>query len=121
MVTTAVQNAVPRQQLGTATAAGVMFRQIGGSLGVAVFGALFSAGIATAMARAGLDLPAEFEIGPDSVAQLAPAVQAVIGTAVASALHPIFWIVSALGAMGFVMALRLEEIPLANRMVPRGE
>ena len=121
VVTTAVQNAVPRQQLGTATAAGVMFRQIGGSLGVAVFGALFSAGIATAMARAGLDLPAEFEIGPDSVAQLAPAVQAVIGTAVASALHPIFWIVSALGAMGFVMALRLEEIPLANRMVPRGE
>jgi hypothetical protein len=45
----------------------------------------------------------------------------VIGTAVASALHPIFWIVSVLGAMGFVLALRLEEIPLANRMVPRGE
>jgi len=121
VVTTAVQNAVPRQQLGTATAAGVMFRQIGGSLGVAVFGALFSAGIATAMAKAGLDLPAEFEIGPEAVAQLAPAVQAVIGTAVASALHPIFWIVSVLGAMGFVLALRLEEIPLANRMVPRGE
>ena len=40
VVTTAVQNAVPRQQLGTATAAGVMFRQIGGSLAVAAFGAL---------------------------------------------------------------------------------
>ncbi len=121
VVTTAVQNAVPRQQLGTATAAGVMFRQIGGSLGVAVFGALFSAGIATAMAGAGLDLPADFEIGPDAVAGLAPAVQAVIATAVASALHPIFWIVAVLGAMGFVLALRLEEIPLATRIVPRGE
>ena len=42
MVTTAVQNAVPRPQLGTATAAGVMFRQIGGSLAVAVFGAIWA-------------------------------------------------------------------------------
>ena len=64
---------------------------------------------------------AECETGPHSVAQPARAVQAVTAPAVASALHPIFWIVSALGAMGFVMPLRLEEIPLANRMVPRGE
>ena len=37
------------------------------------------------------------------------------------ALHPIYWIVAAMGVMGFGFALVLEEVPLINRMVPREE
>ena len=37
----AVQNAVPYEQLGVATSGTAMFRSIGGSLGVSLFGALF--------------------------------------------------------------------------------
>lgn len=121
VVTTAVQNAVPRHQLGTATAASVMFRQIGGSLAVAAFGTLFALRMASALAGAGVELPAGIQLGPESIAGFNPAVRAVAAAAVASALHPIFWIVAALGALGFVLALRLEEIPLAGPVAPRGE
>ncbi len=38
----AVQNAVPYEHLGTATSAATFFRSIGGSFGVAVFGAIFN-------------------------------------------------------------------------------
>lgn len=42
----AVQNALPQRLLGTATSANMFFRQIGGTLGVAVFGAVVAATIA---------------------------------------------------------------------------
>ena len=38
----AVQNAVPYEQLGTATSGATFFRMIGGSFGTAVFGAIFA-------------------------------------------------------------------------------
>lgn len=121
VVTTAVQNAVPRQQLGTATAAGVMFRQIGGSLAVAAFGALFTARMVASLAAQGVNLPAGVEIGPQQMAGFDQALKAEVAAAVVSAIHPIYWAVAVLGAIGFFVALRLEEIPLANRVVPRGE
>lgn len=117
VVTAAVQNAVPREMLGTATAAGVMFRQIGGSLGVAVFGAMFSSRIAATIGTS--DAPAE--IGPGMLATLPPEAQARIAGVIAEALHPIYIIVACLAAAGFLIATRLEEVPLRNRFVPRGE
>lgn len=120
VVTTAVQNAVPRPQLGTATAAGVMFRQIGGSLAVAVFGALFSARLAAGLGTGAEALSAE-RIGPQSLAALPPELQAKVGEVIANAVLPIYWIVLVLAIGGFVAALMLKEIPLANRMVPKGE
>ncbi len=41
----AVQNAMPQSKLGTATSANMFFRQIGGTLGVAVFGAIVASTI----------------------------------------------------------------------------
>jgi hypothetical protein len=38
----AVQNAVPYEQLGVATSESTLFRQIGGSIGVSMFGAIFA-------------------------------------------------------------------------------
>jgi EmrB/QacA subfamily drug resistance transporter len=49
LLTLAVQNALPEDKLGAATSANQFFRQIGGTLGVGVFGALI-----TARVRAGL-------------------------------------------------------------------
>jgi EmrB/QacA subfamily drug resistance transporter len=120
VVTTSVQNAVPREQLGTATAAGLMFRQVGGSLSVALFGALFAVWMAAGIG----DLPGfsgGLEIGPQMLAGLPEAARERIGAAVVDALHPIFLIAAGMAAVGFVFALLLQEIPLANRMVPKGE
>ncbi|HET8977368.1 MAG TPA: MDR family MFS transporter, partial [Solirubrobacteraceae bacterium] len=41
----AIQNAVKPRQIGTATAAANLFRALGGSVGVAVFGAIFAGGL----------------------------------------------------------------------------
>ncbi len=118
VVTTAVQNAVSREVMGTATAAGLMFRQVGGSLAVALFGTIFAARMGTAL---GADMEIAGEIGPQMLKNLPVDMQAQVGQAVAQAIHPIFWIAAGLGAVGFVMALILEEIPLKNRQVPVAE
>src|SRR3954464_5045795 len=43
VLTVAVQNAVPRTDIGIATASANLFRALGGSVGVALFGAIFAA------------------------------------------------------------------------------
>lgn len=123
VLTTAAQNAVERQQLGTATAAGLMFRQVGGSIAVAAFGALFAARMSAQMAGAGSAFAggAGLELGPQAMRSLPPEAKAMIGEAVSTAIHPIFFIASGLAVLGFVLALVLREVKLSNRMVPRGE
>ena len=118
VVTTAVQNAVPREMLGTATAAGLLFRQIGGSLAVAAFGALFAARLASALG--GFELGSG-EIGPQMMAGLAPEMRSALALEVADALRPIFWIAAGLGALGVLFSLILEEVPLVGRQVATGE
>ncbi|WP_420860024.1 MDR family MFS transporter [Marivivens marinus] len=119
VVTTSVQNAVPREQLGTATAAGVMFRQIGGSLAVALFGAIFAARMA---AELGTEvMGGGLEMGPRALASLPPEAREAVAGAVVNALHPVYWTAAGLTVCGLFFAVRLQEIPLTNRMVPRGE
>jgi EmrB/QacA subfamily drug resistance transporter len=48
----AVQHAVPREQLGIATSLNQFFRSIGGAMGVALLGALMTAGLAANLRRA---------------------------------------------------------------------
>jgi MFS family permease len=116
VTTTVVQNAVPRAQMGTATASGVMFRQIGGSVAVAIFGALF------ALRMGGVaDLPDAASLSPAALAQLPTELRETAAQAVSFALHPIYWIVLVLALIGVVLALILREIPLTSRMVPKDE
>ena len=122
VVTTAVQNTVPRQQIGTATAAGLMFRQIGGSVAVALFGALFAARMAAGLGGTQVEGLADVaELGPQTLARLPEATRAVIALVVSDALHPICWIAMALAATGVALTLVLREVPLSARMLPKGE
>ncbi len=121
VVTTAVQNAVPRQTLGTATAAGILLRQCGGALGVAAFGALFNARLMSGLGDAAALLGGGAQLGPQSMAKLAPEMQATVAAAVINAIHPIYWIAAGMAIVALIFALVLEEVPLVNRMVPKGE
>ncbi|MDP3866906.1 MDR family MFS transporter [Phenylobacterium sp.] len=47
----AVQNAVPFHQIGVATSSGQFVRQIGSTMGVALFGALLTSGLASELAK----------------------------------------------------------------------
>ncbi|WP_323036651.1 MDR family MFS transporter [Pararhodobacter sp.] len=115
ILSTAVQNAVPRALLGTATASGIMFRQIGGSLAVAVFGAMMAARLAS---RMGGQINLASEMAPQALAQLDPALRDSIADAVVNAIAPIYWIVAAMAVLGFLVSWRLQEIPLASHTVP---
>ncbi len=126
VVTTAVQNAVPRELLGTATASGLMFRQIGGSLGVAAFGALFATRMAAGMASptgavGGGGEGGGMAISPQTLASMPAEMRTQIADAVVNAIHPIFIIAAILAGVGLLFAFFLEEIVLKNRMVPQGE
>ena len=116
VVTTAVQNAVPRQQLGTATAAGLMFRQVGGSVAVALFGAIFAAGLERLLG--GVSLPgvaSVAELGPQAMLHLPNDAREAVGLAVGEALQPVYWIALVLAVSGILFSLLMEEIPLEAR------
>lgn len=121
VVTTAVQNAVPREAMGTATAAGILVRQTGGALGVAAFGALFSSRLLAGLGDAAAALGGGAQLGPQTLAKLSPAQMIQVSGAVIDAIHPIFWIAAGMSAVGLAFCFLLQEVPLTNRMVPKGE
>jgi len=113
--TTATQNAVPREMLGVATAGLTLFRQVGGSIGVSVFGAIFTARLASGLGGllpAGVDTAS---LRGDMVAALPQPVRDQVLTAFTNALSPIFLIGAAAAVIGFVIALFLREVPLRGR------
>jgi len=121
VVTTAVQNAVPRKVMGTATAAGLMFRQIGGSVAVALFGALFANRMADALAGYPAAASLGANIGPQTLAKLPAEMRTVVSDSVVHALHPIYLIAAGVAVVGLIFSFFLEEIPLANRRVVKAE
>ena len=100
----AVQQSVERTQLGVATSLNQFTRAIGGALGVAVMGAVLTAGLATQLQRAATgpnsSLTAEQAnsfahnpnalIDPTAKASLTPDLLGVLQNAMASAIHPVF-------------------------------
>lgn len=87
MTTTIAQNSVQQKDIGVASGAVTLLRTIGGSLGIAVFGAIFTThtvGLTGEALRVG----------------------------VADATSIIFVVVAALATVGIVAALAIKEIPL---------
>ena len=85
----AVQNAVPYDMLGVATSGATLFRSIGGSLGTAMLGAIFSARLA-----------AEVAAGDGQ------------NTAFTDSLHVVFLVAAAIMAVAFVLTWLIPEKPL---------
>lgn len=119
----AVQNAVPPQQLGTATAANIMFRQIGGSLGVAGFGALFAHRLGAIFTEAhgqggsAMELPSgemSSFLNPAALDQLPDEIRTILGAAVADAISPGYILAAILAVVGLIVATRLKELPLRD-------
>ncbi len=113
VLTASVQNAVPHEQMGTATAAGLMFRQIGGSVAVAAFGALFTARMTQSLG--GVDVGNIAELGPQTLAHLPEGVRVQVADALTHAVQPIFVICAVFAVLAVLVALRLEEVPLKGR------
>ncbi|MCH5670429.1 MFS transporter [Streptomyces gilvus] len=113
----AVQNSVRPADLGTATSANNYFRQIGGSVGAAVFGTLFSDRLADALAkrlppRAGARLPDPQSITPQLVHALPPPLRDDYIRAYADAMPRIFLYLVPVLVLGLLIAFFLKEKPL---------
>lgn len=113
---TATQNAVSRNLVGVATAGNTLFRQIGGSIGVSVFGAIFSAGLAAQLGEA---MPAGGNaraLSAQAIAALPEAVRIQVLEGFANALHPVFLTASAAALIAFGLSFLMVELPLANTL-----
>ncbi|AME25913.1 MULTISPECIES: MDR family MFS transporter [Burkholderiaceae] len=111
----AVQNAVPFKHIGVATSGATLFRSIGGSVGVATFGAIFSNGLQSRLANA---LPANTELprsmGPAMVHQLPAAMREVYLNAFAGSMHVVFLVASAVVVLAFALSWFMQDRPLRN-------
>ncbi|WP_309058066.1 MFS transporter, partial [Streptomyces sp.] len=125
-----VQNSVRPTDLGTATSAHNYFRQIGGSVGAAVFGTLFASRLddalgdrlATLPAPAGAaGLPPAESITPQTVHTLPPALRDAYIQAYAEAMPRIFLYLVPVLVLGLVLAFFLKEKPLVSHHSPATE
>ncbi|MEU6572445.1 MFS transporter [Streptomyces sp. NPDC046805] len=115
----AVQNSVRPSDLGTATSANNYFRQIGGSVGAAVFGTLFANRLADALrqrlpAREGAVLPDPESLTPQLVHALPPALRDAYIRAYADAMPRIFLYLVPVLVLGLLIAFFLKERPLVS-------
>nr|WP_309141492.1 MFS transporter [Streptomyces composti] len=119
----AVQNSVRPADLGTATSAHNYFRQIGGSVGAAVFGTLFADRLTDALAErlpahAGHGLPDPESITPQLVHSLPPELREPYIQAYADAMPRIFLYLVPVLVLGLLIAFFLKEKPLVSHNTP---
>ncbi|HET7568893.1 MAG TPA: MDR family MFS transporter [Gaiellaceae bacterium] len=126
VVVLAVQNAVEPRHMGTATSGTMFFRQIGGSFGVAIFGAIFTNRLGYWLPR---ELPARIHLGSKNASALLHSPPAKLKTlphdvhqglivAFEHALHTVFLWAAPFGVLAFVVSLLLREVPLRSRNEP---
>jgi EmrB/QacA subfamily drug resistance transporter len=117
----AVQNSVDHADLGIATSASMFFRSIGGTVGIALFGAILNnrlTGNLTA-ALGSADVRGLGEVNADNITQrlervgdLPPDIAHLIRGAVADSIHVAFLVGVPLAVLAFLLSFRLKEIPL---------
>lgn len=142
--TIAVQNAIPPNQLGAATAATQFYRSVGGALGLAVLGSFMANRFATGLDDA-LPPPIRQALPEDQLAEMSNNPQALVNPealdqlqagfssrgpqgaemveqlltalreTLASAIGDVFLVVTVALAISFVVTLFLKEVPLRTR------
>ncbi|MEP6923319.1 MAG: MDR family MFS transporter, partial [Pyrinomonadaceae bacterium] len=119
----AVQQSVPRSQLGVATSLNQFTRSIGGAIGVAVMGAILSAGLASQLNRVAQsgngimtrERAAELAANPNALidpkarGDLSPAALDALQNAMAGAIHNVFWLGTALAALALLVSFYLPR------------
>ncbi len=106
-LTTAIQNAVPRRDLGAATASAAFFRSLGGALGAALSGAVLAAHLHGSTGDVG-----RLSVGVLQIAELPAAQRALVLDAYRAGLSGAFTVGAVIAGLGFLTVLFLPERPL---------
>ena len=118
----AVQQAVERSKLGIATSLNQFSRSIGGAIGVAVMGAVLTAALTTELQKSATDggplseqQAIEFASNPNALiepgakAAVPAETLAVLQTALARAIHPVFWVGAFTAGLGLLAVIFLPS------------
>jgi len=119
MVSLIAQNSVEQKDMGVASSARMFFQQIGGSLGVAAFGAVFArkliGSLSSAAGTGGRISASGGQLDPATVNSLPAPVKHDVFFAIAHAVESVFiWALPA-AVLIFVLALFIREVPLRGR------
>jgi EmrB/QacA subfamily drug resistance transporter len=124
VMTLAVQNSVPREELGVSTAVATFFRSIGSSLGGAIFGAILINRLLLHLkqllppsTRGHLVITArqiENGVAPSFLAKLPPSIRHDVLQAFTASFHDLFLLAVPFALLAFLVALFLKEIPLRS-------
>ena len=120
MVSLIAQNSVQQRDMGVASSARMFFQQIGGSLGVAAFGAVFARKLTESLAsHSGAHISVTGgQVNPATVNSLPAAVRHDVFLAIAHAVQSVFiWALPA-SVLIFVLAWFIKEVPLRGRVAP---
>jgi len=120
-----VQNDVAPRDIGVATSTATFFRSVGGSFGVAIFGAIFASRLTDQLAKLPHSVTAQLGSGvhlqPEQAKHLPPLVHADFLNAFAHSLHSVFLFGMALAIIPAVLAWLLKEVPLRTTLEPAAE
>ena len=118
----AVQNSVSADQYGVATSGVTLFRSIGGAIGVALFGAVFThvlqSGLMDRLPQ-GAELP--HELNPAAIHRLPEALRLDYLDAFGSAIHAVFLLAASIMVLAFVLSWFLRETPLRRAGMLRSD
>ena len=118
ITTLVAQNSVGPRDMGVASSSRTFFQQIGGSIGVSAFGAIFAHQLTSEMHA---KLPAVHlnagggQLNPVVVAHLPAAIKDVVFAAITHATTTVFFFAAPAAAAVFVLACFLKEVPLRGR------
>ncbi|MFF3645005.1 MDR family MFS transporter [Streptomyces sp. NPDC002564] len=111
MAGTIAQNSVSLRDMGAAMSSSNLFRTLGGSLGVAVFGSLFTRAVQPHLAPGA-------GTGPDALRRLPAGARDAYLAAVTNGVGHIFLTAAIICALAFVAALFVVEVPLKKAGPP---
>jgi len=131
----AAQNSVDYSELGVATSLAAFSRSIGGSIGVALFGAVFNNRLAhnmplqiakiphselTPAVQKGIDSlhGSTVSSNPSALAHLPGPLHTAVQYAFSNSLHTVYVVAVPIAVVAFLLALRLKEVPLRTGQLP---
>jgi EmrB/QacA subfamily drug resistance transporter len=113
----AVQNAVPMDRIGVATSSSQFFRQIGATVGTAVFGAILIQALASEGAGGVTLDQLERKMGLAASASARLAAAPAMKTALTHGMVQIFWCGVAIAVFGLLAIVLIPELPMRGRPV----
>ena len=116
----AVQNAVDYADLGVATSSASLFRSMGGSLGTAALGAVFTARLTNELAGTPAARVSGGNANPAAIQRLPAAIRDTYTGAFSDSLSTVFLVAAAILAVAFLLSWLIEERPLRQTVETAG-